>query len=314
MLQFSVIIPCFDERASLPELHARLTAVFSGLGSYEFIFVDDGSRDGSFQVIRELFEKDSHVRGIQFRRNQGKSAALAEGFRAARGSIVVMIDADLQDEPNEIPKLVKHLEHVDLVTGWKQVRNDPWTKTFPSKLFNGTARKLFGVKLNDLNSGLKVMRAEVAKSLELYGEQHRFIPILAAMNGYKADELPVIHHERKFGRSKYGWKRFVRGSLDLVTMAFLSKFQQRPMHLFGAIGGLFFAVGIIIGLYLSVVHFQGESIGSRPLLTFGVLSIITGLQFLFTGLLAELITNKSERRRFPIRETLDHDRDSSATS
>lgn len=305
--KFSVVIPCFDERDSLPELHAKLTDVLSKLGSYELLFVDDGSRDGSFDVIRELYEKDPAVRGLQLRRNFGKSAALAEGFRAARGEIIIMIDADLQDEPNEIPKLVTHLNNVDLVTGWKEVRNDPWTKTFPSRMFNGTAKLLFGVKLNDLNSGLKVMRREVATTIELYGEQHRFIPILAVMHGFKVGELPVIHHQRKFGRSKYGWQRFVRGSFDLTTIAFLSRFQQRPMHLFGTIGALFIAAGLIMAGYLSVIHFQGQSIGSRPLLTFSVLGIITGLQFLFTGLLAELITNRSERKRFPIRTVLDHE-------
>lgn len=304
--RISVVIPFLDERESIEELYRRLVVVLEPLGQFELVFVDDGSTDGSFDIVRKLFEQDERVRAIQLRRNLGKSAALAEGFQIVRGDIVITIDADLQDEPNEIPKLVEALDRYDLVIGWKEQRNDPWTKTFPSHVFNGTARRLFGLKLHDLNTGLKVMRREVADNLQLYGEQHRFVPVLASMAGFSVAELPVLHHERKFGKSKYGWKRFVRGSLDLVTIAFLGRFQHRPLHLFGTIGGLFILAGFGIGIYLSVLHFQGQSIGERPLLTFSVLAIITGLQFLFTGLLAELITSRAERQRFPVRTVLDH--------
>lgn len=304
-LQYSVVIPFYNERESLEELTAKLTQVMGGLGTYELIFIDDGSRDGSFEVIRTIYERDPHVRVFQFRKNFGKSPALAEGFRAVRGQVVIMIDADLQDEPNEIPKLVERLTSTDLVTGWKQIRNDPWTKTFPSRVFNRIARRLFKVQLHDLNSGLKVMRREVADGLQLYGEQHRFIPILASLQGFNVGELPVMHHERKYGVSKYGWRRFVRGSFDLVTIAFLGKFQHRPLHLFGPIGLVFILFGLVASAYLSILRFQGQSIGNRPLLTFAVLAIITGLQFLFTGLLAELITSRSERQRYPIKTRLD---------
>lgn len=312
-IRTTVVIPFFNERESLEELYRKLVGVLEPTGGFELLFVDDGSTDGSFDVVRRLFGQDQRVRAIQLRRNLGKSAALAEGFRAARGETIAMIDADLQDEPAEIPKLTAALERADLVTGWKRERNDPWTKTVPSRVFNGTARLLFGVRLHDLNSGLKVMRREVAESLDLYGEHHRFIPILAHLQGFRVDELPVQHHQRRFGQSKYGWRRFVRGSFDLLTIAFLSRFQNRPLHLFGAIGALFFAAGFIAAAYLSILHFVGQSIGQRPLLTFSALAMLTGLQFFFTGLLAELITSRSAYRRYPVRTVLDHDRGERAT-
>lgn len=305
-VRLSVVIPFLNERESLEALYTKLVAALEPLGSFELIFIDDGSTDESFEIVRRLFQTDVRVRGVQLRKNLGKSAALTEGFRRSRGEIVVTIDADLQDEPNEIPNLVAALERADLVSGWKRERNDPWTKTFPSRMFNGIARRAFGVKLHDLNSGLKVMRSEVVDAIDLYGELHRFIPVLAALQGFRVEELPVVHHERRFGRSKYGWKRFVRGFLDLLTVGFLGRFQHRPLHLFGTIGGLFIAVGVVLGIYLSVLRFQGQSIGQRPLLTLAVLAIVTGLQFLFTGLLAELITARSSRR-YPVRTALDHD-------
>lgn len=304
----SVVVPFLNEQESINELYRKLVAALEPLGPFEIVFVDDGSTDRSYSIVREIFHNDQRVRAIKFRRNLGKSAALSEGFRAVRGNVVVMIDADLQDEPNEIPKLVTALEHNDLVTGWKEQRNDPWTKTFPSRVFNGFARMLFGTKLHDMNCGLKVMRADVARSVELYGELHRFIPILAYTQGFSVAELPVEHHERRHGVSKYGWKRFIRGSFDLITVAFLGKFQNSPLYLFGAFGGLSILLGIGIGLYLTVLRLQGQSIGTRPLLTFAVLLIIAGLQLLFTGLLAELIVSRTHQRRYPVEEELDHDR------
>ncbi|MBI4426770.1 MAG: glycosyltransferase family 2 protein [Candidatus Kerfeldbacteria bacterium] len=303
--RFSVVIPFFNEAESLDELYQRLVAALEPLGSFEIIFIDDGSTDQSFTVAQRLFTADRRVRVIKFRRNLGKSAALSQGFQGARGELVVTIDADLQDEPREIPRLVEALDRFDLVTGWKQQRNDPWTKRFPSKVFNGAARLLFGVRLNDLNSGLKVMRREVATAIDLYGEFHRFVPILAFLQGFRIGEVPVGHHQRKYGQSKYGWKRFVRGALDLMTVAFLGRFANRPLHLFGTLGLGCFGLGFVIALYLTIIWWQGQSIGQRPLLTFAVLLMLTGLQFLFTGLLAELITSRSAPRRYPVEQVLD---------
>ncbi|MBI4092296.1 MAG: glycosyltransferase family 2 protein [Candidatus Kerfeldbacteria bacterium] len=308
--KYSIVIPFYNERQSLTELYQRLVKAVEPLGPFEMIFVDDGSTDGSFEVVRQLFTQDQRVRALQLRKNFGKSAGLAVGFKAAGGEIVATIDADLQDEPAEIQKLVMALDHHDLVTGWKEHRHDPWTKTFPSWVFNSVlARTLFGVKLHDLNSGLKVMRREVADSLDLYGEHHRFIPILASLNGFRVSEVPVVHHQRKYGQSKYGWNRFFRGAFDLLTIAFLARFQHRPLHLFGGIGAVFTIAGLAVLVYLSVLRFQGQTIGNRPLLTFGVLGVLTGLQFVFTGLLAELITSRSTERHYSTRTELDHDRE-----
>jgi len=306
--RISVVVPYLNEEESLNELYQKLITTLEPLGTFEIVFIDDGSTDRSYEIVRELFRRDRRVRAVKFRRNLGKSAALSEGFRVVRGDIVVMIDADLQDEPNEIPRLLGALDHNDLVTGWKENRNDPWTKTFPSAVFNGFARLLFRTKLHDMNCGLKVMRADVARSIDLYGELHRFIPILAHLQGFNVAELPVEHHERRHGTSKYGWKRFIRGSFDLITVAFLGRFQNSPLYLFGGFGGLSILLGVGIGLYLTVLRLQGHSIGTRPLLTFAVLLIIAGMQLLFTGLLAELIVSRTHQRRYPVEEELDHDR------
>ncbi len=305
--RFSVIIPFLNEEKSIRELYDKLVRTLEPMGPFECLFIDDGSTDGSFGIVKELHDRDPRVRAIKFRKNQGKSAALSEGFAAAHGEIFIMIDADLQDEPNEIPALVKKLDEVDLVTGWKEQRNDPWTKTFPSRVFNGFAGMLFGLKLHDLNCGLKAMRAEVARSIDLYGDMHRLIPVLAYIKGFSVAELSVVHHERKYGASKYGWKRFFRGTFDLMTVAFLGKFQNSPLYLFGSIGGATFAVGALAAVYLVIVKLQGHSIGDRPLLMFSVLLILTGLQLILTGLLAELIVSRFRERRFPVQETLDHD-------
>lgn len=307
--RISVVIPFRDEEGSLKELTHRLVTALGPLGTFEVLFIDDGSRDRSYGIVKELFSEEPRIRAIKFRRNLGKSAALSEGFKATRGEVIVMMDADLQDDPAEIPKLVAALDRVDLVTGWKEQRNDPWTKTFPSRVFNGVARSLFGLKLHDMNCGLKAMRAPVARSIDLYGELHRFIPILAHLQGFSVTELPVLHHERRFGASKYGWKRFVRGTFDLITVAFLARFQNSPLYLFGSTGAVSFLGGLVIGAYLTVLHFRGQSIGDRPLLMLSILLILTGLQLIFTGLLAELIVSRFRERRHPIEETLDHERD-----
>ncbi len=302
----SVIIPFFNEQDSLRELYRRITGALVNIGSYELVFVDDGSTDGSFGIVEELFRSDERIRAIQLRRNCGKSAAQMVGFRAARSKIIATIDADLQDEPNEIPKMLAALDHADCVVGWKKTRHDPWTKRVPSFFFNATARWLFGVKLHDMNCGLKVMRREVADGMELYGELHRFIPVLAAQAGFRVAEVPVEHHERQFGKSKYGWKRFVRGSMDLMTVAFLGRFRNRPLHFFGGVGALLFLLGILCAVYLSFLHFLGQSIGNRPLLLFSALAILVGLQFTFTGLLAELLISRGPERQYPVRGILDH--------
>lgn len=303
----SVIIPYLNEQDSLRELYHRLTSALVHSETYELVFVDDGSTDGSFAIVEELYRTDERVRAIRLRRNCGKSAAQMVGFRAARGTSLATIDADLQDEPAEIPKMLAALDHADCVVGWKKARHDPWTKRVPSFFFNATARGLFGIKLHDMNCGLKVMRREVTDGMELYGELHRFIPVLAAQSGFRVAEVPVEHHERRFGRSKYGWKRFMRGGMDLITVAFLGRFRNRPLHFFGGVGALLFAIGILCAIYLSVLHFLGQSIGDRPLLLFAALAILVGLQFTFTGLLAELLISRGPERHYPIQTMLDHE-------
>ena len=291
-VELSVILPVLDEVDSLDLLYRELTTVLQSLGRpYELIFVDDGSRDGSFTRIEKLHRSDDRVRAIQLRRNFGKAAALAVGFRAARGDILITLDADLQDDPAEIPRLLARLEEgQDLVSGWKRDRQDPCSKTWPSRLFNGVTGWLTGVRLHDFNSGFKAYRREVAEEIRLYGELHRFIPALAAWRGFRVDELPVHHRARRFGRSKFGSARFWRGCLDLVTVLFLTRYTRRPLHLFGGLGLAAWTVGFGANLYLTGLWLAGvRPIGTRPLLAFGVLSMLVGIQFFAVGLLSELI-------------------------
>ena len=291
-VELSVILPVLDEVDSLDLLYRELTTVLQSLGRpYELIFVDDGSRDGSFTRIEKLHRSDDRVRAIQLRRNFGKAAALAVGFRAARGDILITLDADLQDDPAEIPRLLARLEEgQDLVSGWKRDRQDPRSKTWPSRLFNGVTGWLTGVRLHDFNSGFKAYRREVAEEIRLYGELHRFIPALAAWKGFRVDELPVHHRARRFGRSKFGSARFWRGCLDLVTVLFLTRYTRRPLHLFGGLGLAAWTVGFGANLYLTGLWLAGvRPIGTRPLLAFGVLSMLVGIQFFAVGLLSELV-------------------------
>ena len=291
-VELSVILPVLDEVDSLDLLYRELTTVLQSLGRpYELIFVDDGSRDGSFTRIEKLHRSDDRVRAIQLRRNFGKAAALAVGFRAARGDILITLDADLQDDPAEIPRLLARLEEgQDLVSGWKRDRQDPCSKTWPSRLFNGVTGWLTGVRLHDFNSGFKAYRREVAEEIRLYGELHRFIPALAAWKGFRVDELPVHHRARRFGRSKFGSARFWRGYLDLVTVLFLTRYTRRPLHLFGGLGLAAWTVGFGANLYLTGLWLAGvRPIGTRPLLAFGVLSMLVGIQFFAVGLLSELV-------------------------
>lgn len=298
-VEISVVVPVFDEVESLPALHRELTDALERLGrSYELLFVDDGSRDGSFETLEKLHGTDDRVRVIQLRRNFGKAAALSVGFRAACGDVIVTLDADLQDDPAELPRLLQRLEDgYDLVSGWKRERQDPASKTLPSRLFNRVTAWLTGVPLRDFNSGFKVYRSEVVGELRLYGELHRFIPALAAWRGFRVDEVPVHHRPRRFGRSKYGSARFWRGSLDLLTVLFLTRYTRRPLHLFGGMGLVAWAGGAAVNLYLVGLWLMGvRPIGNRPLLAFGILSMLVGLQFFCLGLLSELILSYQAAR------------------
>lgn len=297
--ELSVVVPVLDEVESLPTLYRELTEVLEPLGrSYELVFVDDGSRDGSFPALEKLHRSDDRVRVLQLRRNFGKAAALAAGFREARGQVIVTLDADLQDDPAELPRLLARLEEgYDLVSGWKRERQDPRSKTLPSRLFNRVTAWLTGVRLHDFNSGFKAYRREVVEELRLYGELHRFIPAIAAWRGFRVDEVPVHHRRRQFGRSKYGSARFWRGCLDLLTVLFLTRYTRRPLHLFGGLGLVAWAGGGAVNLYLVGLWLAGtRPIGTRPLLAFGILSMLVGLQFFCLGLLSELILSYQAAR------------------
>ncbi|PEN14649.1 glycosyltransferase [Longibacter salinarum] len=289
----SVVVPVYDEVESLPELVDRIrTACTEHNLTFEVWLVDDGSRDGSWDEIDRLHDEDERIAGIRFQRNYGKSAALAVGFEHARGAYVITMDADLQDDPGEIPELVEMLEQGnDLVSGWKKRRKDPLSKTIPSRFFNFVTRKISGLELHDFNCGLKAYRREVVKSVDVYGELHRYIPLLAKWEGYdRITEKPVKHHPRKYGRTKFGLERFIRGFLDLVTVIFLTRFAVRPMHFFGSIGTVAFLFGFLTSLWLTIDKLVfGEALSDRPLLLLGALLILFGAQMFTTGLLGEIV-------------------------
>ncbi len=287
-MRVSVVIPSFNERESLPELLRELEAVRERFGITEVIVVDDGSNDGTFDWLRGVVAGSPWIRALRLRANAGKAAALAAGFAQAEGDVVVTLDADLQDDPAEIGKLLDGLRRVDCVVGWKTPRLDPWTKTFPSRVFNALVRRMTGLRIHDVNSGSKAMRVEVARSIRMYGELHRFVPALAKFAGFRVGEVPVRHRVRKHGDSKYGGRRFLRGLFDLSTVTFLARYGERPLHWFGGVGLTAMAAGVGIGGYLTALHFSGQSIGDRPLLLLAILLILGGLQLLFTGFLAEL--------------------------
>lgn len=289
----SFVIPVYNEEQSLAELYEQILANVQPTGhAFEIIFIDDGSTDGSFKVMEELHQRDDRVSVIQFRRNYGKAAALDVGFDQAEGEIVFTLDADLQDDPVEIPRFLEKLEEgYDMVVGWKFPRLDPITKTAPSKLFNATLRFSTGLDIHENNSGYKAMRKVVADEMTLYGEMHRFVPAIAHWRGFRVTEIKVKHHPRKFGKTKYGLARMWRGFYDFTTIYFLNQFTRRPLHFFGGIGVVIFGVGFIIDLILTVEWALGLTVlHTRPLLWLGVLMIIVGIQFLIFGLLAEMIT------------------------
>lgn len=306
--EISLVIPVFNEEESLPELEEAIKSALKDSYTYEVIFVDDGSSDASWKEIKKLSESKNVVRGIALSHNYGKSVALQSGFEAARGKYVVTMDADLQDDPHEVPAMVQMLEQGDdLVSGWKKERHDPISKTIPSKFFNFVTRKVAGIELHDFNCGLKAYRADVVKSIYLYGELHRYIPMLAKREGYsRISEKVVKHHPRKYGKTKFGLSRFMNGFLDLITITFVQRYLQKPMHFFGTFGVLLFIAGAFINLYLVYVKFVlGEGIGDRPLLFLGVLLMVLGVQLFSTGLLGELINkNHVEKQKPRVRESI----------
>lgn len=299
-LDVCVLIPVLDEEGSVLELARRVLAALDSIGrSCEVVFVDDGSRDRTCERIREARAADDRVKLVRLRRNFGKAAAISAGFEHCRGRLVVTIDGDLQDDPDEIPRMIAKLEDdgLDLVSGWKKLRKDPISKRWPSKLFNWATRKVASVDLHDFNCGFKVYRREVLEEVAIYGELHRYIPVLAARRGFRIGELDVIHHPRRSGVSKYGWDRLHKGLLDLITVLFITRYTRRPLHLFGAFGLMFLAGGLAINSWLALMWAVYDvRLSSRPLLLLGVLLMLLGFQMLATGLLGEMVTFKSFRR------------------
>lgn len=311
-MDISVVIPLFNEEESLNELTLWIKKVMEENSfSFEIIYVDDGSNDNSWKIIKELSANNKEVVAIKFRRNYGKSAGLNEGFRHAKGDVVITMDADLQDSPDEIPELYRMImkDGYDLVSGWKKVRHDPLSKTIPTKLYNAVARGMSGIKLHDFNCGLKAYKNQVIKSIEVLGEMHRYIPILAKWAGYKKiGEKIVVHRARKYGITKFGLNRFINGPLDLLSITFISKFGKRPMHFFGSLGTLFVFIGFMILLYLSFekLYLGSSGIATRPLFFFGILTFIVGTQLFVTGFLAELILRTSaDRNEYLIEEVIE---------
>lgn len=310
-MNLSIVIPTFNEEESIPELSAWIDKVMKEYAfSYEVLFVDDGSKDKSWNVIENLHKQNPDLKGIKFRRNYGKAAALNKGFEEASGDVVITMDADLQDSPEEIPELYRMItqDGYDMVSGWKKRRHDPLSKRIPSKLYNRTVRCMTKIKLHDFNCGLKAYKNEVVKTIEVYGEMHRYIPVIAKWAGFtKIGEKVVFHQKRKFGVTKYGWRRFIHGFLDLLSIAFVSRFGKKPMHLFGSIGTLLFLIGFIIAVYLAYAKFflAGYKMTERPLFYFGILAMILGTQVFVAGFLGELISrNSPDRNQYYVKETL----------
>lgn len=306
-IDISVVVPLYNEEESLPELCSWIGRVMKEHGfTYEIILVDDGSSDRSWGVVRQLFETNPHIRGIRFNRNYGKSAALNTGFHASRGAVVISMDADLQDSPDEIPALYKMVteEGYDLVSGWKQKRRDPLSKTIPSKFFNGVTRQISGIKLHDFNCGLKAYRSEVVKNINIYGEMHRYIPVIARWRGFTSIGEKVVQHQpRKYGQTKFGWQRFITGFLDLVSITFVAKFRQKPMHFFGVLGALSFLAGFGITLWMigwkvynnMYLHANVRPVTDQPLFFLALVALIVGVQLFMTGFIAEMLAMMNVR-------------------
>ncbi len=308
-MDLSIVIPLYNEEESLPELTAWIDRVMQQQKfTYEVLLIDDGSRDDSWKVINRLAEGNPNLCGIRFRRNHGKAAALNVGFRHASGDVVITMDADLQDSPDEIPELYRMIKEggYDMVSGWKKHRKDPLSKTIPTKLFNWTTRLMSGIRLHDFNCGLKAYKQAVVKSIEVYGEMHRYIPYLVKKAGFDEIGEKVVHHrERKYGRTKYGLDRFFKGFLDLISISFVARFKQRPMHLFGLLGTLLFLAGFVIAAWLAYGRFVQQIYGmtDRPLFFFGLLAMILGTQLFIAGFLGEMISRSApDRNRYHIEE------------
>ena len=303
---FSIVIPIYNEQESIRELISNIKRAFSGVKkTYEMIFIDDGSTDKTLSILKNVRTENKDIKIYSFRKNLGKSPALMLGFARSTGKTIVTLDADLQDDPSNIMALYQKLTKngYDIVTGWRKDRKDNIFKIMSSQIFNKIVSVLFGLKLHDLNSGLKIYKSEAAKDLKIYGGMHRFIPIIAQEMGYKVAEKEILHHPRKYGFSKYKFTKIFTDVPDLITIYFLTKYTRRPLHFFGKIGAFVFTIGFIILLYLSYLRFIGERIGGRPLLLFGVLLILAGMQIIFTGLLADLIVNINSKDNddFPIK-------------
>ncbi len=312
-IDISIVVPLYNEVESIPELHTWIKRVMDeNQFSYEVIFIDDGSKDGSWKVIEELKTNSQEVRGIKFQRNYGKSAALQKGFELASGRVVITMDADLQDSPEEIPELNRMIieEDFDIVSGWKKKRFDPITKTIPTKLYNWAARKLTGIQLHDFNCGLKAYKNEVVKSIEIYGDMHRYIPPIAKYSGFtNIGEKVVQHQSRKFGTTKFGMNRFLNGPLDLLTVVFMGKFGKKPMHFFGAIGTFLFIIGFCFAFYLGIdklfIDTTSRLIAERTEFYISLVAMIIGSQFFLAGFLAELVgRNSSNRNHYLVEKTI----------
>ncbi|MFA8342135.1 MAG: glycosyltransferase family 2 protein [Rhodothermaceae bacterium] len=302
----SVVIPLLNEEESLRTLTQEIAKAFQQIKmDYEIIFIDDGSTDGSLRILKELKKQNNQIRYISFRQNYGKAAALQVGFEEVKGDAVITMDADLQDDPSEIPNLLKKLnEGWDVVSGWKRKRYDPFIKKHTSKFFNYTTRLMSGIKIHDFNCGLKAYRKEVVKSVKLYGELHRYIPVLAKYNGFTVTEIPVKHHPRRYGKTKYGISRFFKGFIDLITVAFTTRYVKRPLHFFGVLGSMAFFLGFLVNAYLTYEwFFHNISLTRRPLLLFGILMIIVGVQLFSVGLIGEmLVYNKHNTKEYEVKE------------
>ncbi|MCK9324769.1 MAG: glycosyltransferase family 2 protein [Bacteroidales bacterium] len=315
-MDLSVVVPVFNESESLPELLAWIKRVAKGMSiTYEVILVDDGSRDGSWEVIRTLSATNPELRGIRFQHNYGKAAALQSGFTAAQGKVVITMDADLQDSPDEIPELYRMItqDQYDLVSGWKKKRKDPISKRWPSKFFNFVARLNSGIRIHDFNCGLKAYDSQVVKSIEVFGDMHRYTPILAKKAGFtRIGEKVVVHHERKYGKTKYGWERLFTGALDLLTVSFITRFSKKPMHFFGTLGMLMMLFGALVAAWIIGVkvhavinHLPWREATDQPLFYLALVAVIIGVQLFLAGFLAELVSRSSaDRNKYLIAEEL----------